>query len=63
MIQFGNFYLGVNNMDKEERYEIKIRCWNCNKEEMVSIPKGTSVEKYRDGKICNNCDCLINEDY
>lgn len=46
-------------MDKEEYYEVLIGCYNCRKEEMVSIPKGITVGKYRDGKICGCCGCKI----
>jgi transcription elongation factor Elf1 len=46
-------------MEKEKRYEANVGCYNCGKTELVSIPKGITVEAYKENKICSNCGCKL----
>ncbi len=40
-------------MKKEDTYQVRISCYNCGQEELISIPKGKVVGTPK----CSNCGC------
>ena len=41
----------------EEIYTQSINCWNCGNNEIVHIPKGTTISKFNDENACSKCGC------
>lgn len=44
---------------KEKYYVAHIDCHNCEETESVNIPKGTTIRKYKNNKVCSNCGCMM----
>ena len=46
-------------MNTEQTYEARIVCNNCQREKVVFLPKGESVDKYLSHAVvvCQNCGC------
>lgn len=40
-------------------YRIELRCRNCRIYKKHAIPKGTTVENYKEGIECSECGCKI----
>jgi len=40
-------------------YEADVGCYNCGDDAIVRIPKGTTVEAYKENRICSNCGCKM----
>ncbi len=38
-------------------YVEEIKCWNCLHQEIINIPKGTTIEEYNDKFPCKRCGC------
>jgi len=43
---------------EEETYTKKVGCKNCRRDQVIKIPKGTTVKEYVEkNKKCPNCGC------
>lgn len=44
-----------------ENYTIKKNCNNCKRDNTLTIPKGTTVKDFIQGKVCFACRCSLEE--
>ncbi len=43
----------------KEKYTEEIKCPNCGRREVHSIPKGVRVDQYRERTQCSKCGCYL----
>ena len=49
----------LNALIGKGAYYTYINCCNCNEEEFVFIPKGTTIMIWKENRTCPNCGCRM----